>query len=550
MAEADVHTIWLGSETDVAGFRSAARRLLAHHIEPQRVNWQISGAAEGDLFASIPTPLTTIPADLAREHAPLRLPAAIVALFERAALHRDPQRHPLLYRWLWRLARDHGLCSDPLDPDRMQVELLARAVRRDMHKMTAFVRFRPLQGKSTAETTVAHMAWFEPQHHIVEATAPFFVRRFAQMPWAILTPECSARWDGRQLAFGPGARREDAPPADADERLWLTYYESIFNPARLKLAMMQKEMPRRYWNNLPEAALITSLAAQSAERSGRMIEQGASSPVRRRPAASLALRLDHRVEVHSPAGSDAPATLAALGEALQRCRACPIGHAATQAVGGEGAPRAKLMLVGEQPGDQEDLHGRPFVGPAGQLLDRALAQLGWPRKALYLTNAVKHFKFELRGKRRMHKTAAQQEAAACLQWLEHEIALVAPQAVVALGVTAARALLGHTVNIASMRGQWVTRADGLRVLVVGHPSALLRIDRAEFDASFAAWLNDLRQAACFADTDIIAATAGEPQGHHEPVAHTSALASGATSRAALHTSGPANRSAPAVIEND
>ncbi len=190
---------------------------------------------------------------------------------------------------------------------------------------------------------------------------------------------------------------------------------------------------------------------------------------------------------------------------MQRCRACPIGQSATQAVDGEGPPRARLMLVGEQPGDQEDLHGRPFVGPAGQLLDRALAQLGWSRQALYLTNAVKHFKFELRGKRRLHKTAAQQEAAACLQWLEHELALVAPQAVIALGATAARALLGHAVSITTLRGQWLLRADGLQVLVVGHPSALLRIDRSDFDAAFAAWIDDLRQAAHFADAGVLAA---------------------------------------------
>ena len=522
MTDAEVHTVQLGSDSDVAGFRAAVRRLIAHEIEPPRVRWQISGAAEVDLFASIPTPLATAPAEPAREQR-LRLPAELVALCERAALHRDPQRHALLYQWLWRLAHQPGLRTDPLDPDRLQVELLARSVRRDMHKMTAFVRFRPLQVLGADEITISHIAWFEPEHHIVEATAPFFARRFAQMCWAILTPACSARWDGDQLTFGPGARREDAPPADADERLWLTYYESIFNPARLKLAMMQKEMPRRYWKNLPEAALITSLTAQSAERSGRMIERGASHPLRRRPAASLALRLDHRVEAHSPPGNDAPAklttlsalsalptvanlpTLATLGEAMQRCRACPIGQSATQAVGGEGPPRAPLMLVGEQPGDQEDLHGRPFVGPAGQLLDRALAQLGWSRKALYLTNAVKHFKFELRGKRRMHKTAAQQEAAACLQWLEHELALVAPQAVIALGATAARALLGHAVSITTLRGQWLTRADGLQVLVVGHPSALLRIDRSEFDAAFAAWVDDLRQAAHFGEAGALAA---------------------------------------------
>ena len=152
------------------------------------------------------------------------------------------------------------------------------------------------------------------------------------------------------------------------------------------------------------------------------------------------------------------------------------------------------MLVGEQPGDQEDLRGRPFVGPAGQLLNRALAQLGWPREAIYLTNAVKHFKFELRGKRRIHKTPAQQEVAACLSWLESELALVQPGAVIALGATAARALLGRAVAVMRERGQWFLRADGLRVLVTLHPSALLRMEPGERDAAFDAWLADLRQA--------------------------------------------------------
>ena len=156
------------------------------------------------------------------------------------------------------------------------------------------------------------------------------------------------------------------------------------------------------------------------------------------------------------------------------------------------------MLVGEQPGDHEDLRGRPFVGPAGQLLDRAFSQLGWARDAVYLTNAVKHFKHELRGKRRLHKTPAQQEAAACLEWLEAEIGLVQPEAAIALGATAARALLGRDVAVTRERGQWLQRPDGLRVLVTLHPAALLRMDAGDFDGAFAAWLDDLRQASALA----------------------------------------------------
>ena len=187
-------------------------------------------------------------------------------------------------------------------------------------------------------------------------------------------------------------------------------------------------------------------------------------------------------------------TLQALREAAAACRDCPLGAAATQVVFGEGAPQARLMLVGEQPGDKEDLAGHPFVGPAGGVLRRALAQLGWPPEAVYITNAVKHFSFTLRGKRRMHKTPTQREANACLQWLEREIATVRPAAIVALGATAARQLLGQAVPVLRDRGRWFTRADGIPVLITLHPSALLRGDRAQFEAAYAAWVDDLAHA--------------------------------------------------------
>jgi uracil-DNA glycosylase len=186
--------------------------------------------------------------------------------------------------------------------------------------------------------------------------------------------------------------------------------------------------------------------------------------------------------------------LRSLQETASGCRECPLGFHATQTVWGEGPVRAPLMLVGEQPGDQEDRQGQPFVGPAGQLLDRALRELGWPRDALYLTNAVKHFKFEMRGKRRMHKTPAQREAAACLHWLESEIEHVKPQAAIALGATAARQLMGYAVPVLANRGHWLEREDGLRVLITLHPSALLRVDDEDRESAWRLWLDDLRQA--------------------------------------------------------
>jgi uracil-DNA glycosylase family protein len=189
-----------------------------------------------------------------------------------------------------------------------------------------------------------------------------------------------------------------------------------------------------------------------------------------------------------------PIALATLRAQAAHCRECPLGALATQTVWGEGAGHARLMIVGEQPGDREDLIGRPFVGPAGHLLDKALAALGWDRDAIYLTNAVKHFKHELRGKRRMHKTPGQLEILACAHWLQGEIDAVGPAALVALGGTAARSLMGRPVKVLSERGQWLQRPDGRRVLVTLHPSALLRGDPAGREREFERWVSDLALA--------------------------------------------------------
>jgi len=192
---------------------------------------------------------------------------------------------------------------------------------------------------------------------------------------------------------------------------------------------------------------------------------------------------------------DRPIKLAALRQQAAHCRECPLGALATQTVWGEGAGRARLMIVGEQPGDREDLVGKPFVGPAGHLLDKAFAALGWDREALYVTNAVKHFKYELRGKRRMHKTPGQLEILACAHWLQGEIDAIEPAAIVALGGTAARSLLGRPVKVLSERGQWAERPDCVRVLVTLHPSALLRGEPADREREFEHWVADLRLAS-------------------------------------------------------
>jgi uracil-DNA glycosylase len=185
-----------------------------------------------------------------------------------------------------------------------------------------------------------------------------------------------------------------------------------------------------------------------------------------------------------------------LAAAEGDCQRCPLYKNATQAVPGEGPDRADLMIVGEQPGDQEDRAGRPFVGPAGQILDRALADAGIDRRQAFVTNAVKHFKHEMRGKRRLHVRPNTYEIERCRWWLDRERALINPRIVVVLGVTAARSVLGKAVTIAQMRGRPIAISDREQAVVTLHPSALLRIeDASERDNAYRRFVADLRQAS-------------------------------------------------------
>jgi uracil-DNA glycosylase len=189
-------------------------------------------------------------------------------------------------------------------------------------------------------------------------------------------------------------------------------------------------------------------------------------------------------------------TLDALRIEEARCTRCPLYQFATQVVPGEGRAHSRLMLVGEQPGDKEDLAGHPFVGPAGRLLDEALEQAGIVRKDVFVTNAVKHFKHEMRGKRRLHKRPNAYEIDRCKWWLERERAIVKPEAIVALGATAARSLFGRAITITKVRGQALELADGTAAFVTIHPSALLRIQESdERQQQFFAFVADLRKIA-------------------------------------------------------
>ena len=196
--------------------------------------------------------------------------------------------------------------------------------------------------------------------------------------------------------------------------------------------------------------------------------------------------------------ADSKAKLAAGAQSLHdiaagiaRCRGCRLWERATQAVGGQGSAKSRIIFIGEQPGDREDLAGKPFVGPAGRVLDDALEKAGVDRRDVYVTNAVKHFSWEPRGKRRMHKTPSQQEIASCLDWLAAEIRLIRPDLIIALGATAVRALLGPDVRVLVNRGRFLPSDWGTKVLITVHPSSVLRVPPEDREHAFEALVRDL-----------------------------------------------------------
>ena len=480
-----MHLITLDSDTDFEGWRKAARILALSDVKPADVSWRVKGS-EPDLFGDEASPLPEPPQGTFKgtSKGTFNVPARFIELAQLAMLHRDHRRFALLYRLLWRLKSHHDLLDVATDPDVAEVAAIVRSVRRDEHKMHAFVRFREI-GR---EPQSRYVAWFEPEHHIVELAAPFFARRFADMAWSILTPDLCAHWDGSVVSFTAGVTKSEAPSDDRLEETWRHYYASIFNPARLKVKAMQKEMPKKYWRNLPEAQLIKPLIASAATRTGAMITDAATDPHKAQKRIETAMT--HKTR------TDMPDHLEALREQAAGCRACHLWKDATQTVFGEGPPHAPIMLVGEQPGDKEDLAGKPFVGPAGQMLDRALDEAGIDRGKVYVTNAVKHFKFVPRGKIRLHQKPNTEEIRSCRPWYERELAAVRPTLVVAMGATAAQSVFGKITTINKTRGRLIELADGVKALVTVHPSYLLRLPDTDAKArEYERFVADLKIAA-------------------------------------------------------
>jgi len=467
-----VRSIVLAHEVDWGGWRDAARTLALSNVPPEEVVWSVREPS--DLFADAEETPATKPSGA------FTVSRALVSLAETVIQAREPERFALLYRLIWRAhAGEKQVLEQVTDPEVHRANRMAQAVRRDTHKMRAFVRFREV----VEDGITRYVAWFEPSHFILEANAAFFVRRFATMTWSILTPYRSAHWNGEDTSFGPGASPADVPDDDKLAEYWRIYFSSIFNPARLKISAMTSEMPRKYWKNLPEAAAIPDLIRTAQGRVDAMVETPVISPPK--PTNRFA----------QPALALPNSGLARAAAEAADCKRCHLWEPATQTVFGEGPPDAPIMMVGEQPGDQEDLAGRPFVGPAGQMLDKAMAEAGIDRTQVYVTNAVKHFKFEPRGKRRIHAKPGTGEIVACKFWLDIERAELAPKITLMLGATAARAVLGRAVTISRERSKPIA-LEGSTGFVTVHPSYLLRLPDEEMKArEYVAFVADLRAVA-------------------------------------------------------
>ncbi|MBN8872084.1 MAG: UdgX family uracil-DNA binding protein [Rhodospirillales bacterium] len=424
----------LTRETDWEGWRRATRALVLTGVAPEKITWRIG----------------RVPAPLPEAQGTFNVPRNLVEIAALAFQAHARDRFDRLYRLVWR-AHHGALPAAPQDdPALAEAQALAFAVRAEAHRMRTHMRFMPVEDADGPR----FLGWYAPQHHVLEANAQLLARRFPDKRWSILTPEGSAHWDGgghAALRFGPGAR------GIVDDATLATWWDAHH------AALLQEAVPG---SSVPEAEALDE----------------APRPPDLPPLGPVVLDLAPDPAVHR-----------AAVEAGQ-CRRCDLWQPASQTVFGEGPAGAQVVFIGEQPGDQEDVIGRPFVGPAGQLLDRAMEEAGIDRRTIYITNAVKHFKFTPRGKRRIHQSPDATEIQVCRFWLDVERVQLAPRLLVLMGASGARAVLGRPVTVTRERGRPFALEDGQTAFITVHPSYLLRIpDPAGKAREYRAFVEDLRR---------------------------------------------------------
>lgn len=449
------------SVENVEDWRKKAKALVVADISPDQVVWTTK--EQPSLFA---------PPTLEKGgEVILKVPPRFAELTRTVACHSDPTRWSILYSLLFRICKgERTLLEDKADPTVREASRFEQQVNRDIHRIYAFLRFLPIQ----EEGREVYVAYYEPEHEILEIALPFFVRRFRNMEWRIITPYRSAWWDKEKITYLPGEKRKDSTGDDEFIAAWQDYYGASFNPARVNLRKLKSDIPSRFWFEMPELAKVSTLVQEAPMRVQKMKENQVSD------ASSLI--------PHHP-------SYQALREAAAKCTACPLYQNATQTVFGEGPKNPEIMLVGEQPGDEEDVKGEPFVGPAGRLLDKALVEAGIDRDTTYVTNAVKHFKWIPRGKRRIHQKPSGGEISACRPWLEHEIKILKPRLIICLGATAAQSVLARAVKVLSERGDFFPGPNGSTIAVTVHPSSILRTTGSEErEKALQALIEDLRGA--------------------------------------------------------
>ncbi|SAL03190.1 UdgX family uracil-DNA binding protein [Caballeronia ptereochthonis] len=450
-----------------AAWRTAARDLLMEGARPEEVLWRESDAS-ATVFGTIePPPPGSVDPNAKK---PVKIAREFLAMLETAACYRAPDRWPFLYKALWRWTQGDRAVASPQDADGHRLHRMIETVEAEESEMRKVLRFRH---RDASLGPPEFISWFEPVHDLLEHAAMHFATRMGSATWMIATPHGAAFWDGallrvdrtsepeeKPMDFGETAMSGEAVSGDAIEALWLAYYESTFAPAQANAAEMASHMPVRYWKS-PQNECADPALISRADPYSRRDRHPRNVP----PEMEVAINTDLE---------PIKGTMLTEPPSLDACRRCALWRNATQAVPGAGPADARVMLVGEQPGDHEDREGKPFVGPAGKLLDEALAEAALERESLYLTNAVKHFKWEAHGDERTHLAPAQREREACRYWLDEELRRIAPKVVVALGATALKALTGHRTALSEYLGKTIEH-QGRIVVPTYHPSYLLRL---------------------------------------------------------------------------